>query len=54
MGFGLINALATFQALMNDVFHDLLGLGVDVYLDDVLIYLATREEHLVKFRTVLQ
>lgn len=52
MGFGFINVLVIFQVLMNDVFYDFFGLGVDVYLDDVLIYLAIREEYLVKFRTV--
>jgi hypothetical protein len=46
MFFGLTNSPATFQALMNTIFADLVAAGkVAVYLDDILIYSATREEH---------
>jgi hypothetical protein len=38
MFFGLTNSLATFQALMNAIFADLIAEGkVAVYLDDILI-----------------
>lgn len=48
MSFGLTNAPATFQNLMNDVFGDLIGRGIVIYLDDILIYSQMREEHLEK------
>lgn len=37
MSFGMTNAPATFQGLMNDVFSDLIGKGVLVYLNNVLV-----------------
>ena len=46
MFFGLTNSPATFQALMNSIFADLIVKGkVAVYLDDILIFTATLEEH---------
>jgi hypothetical protein len=45
MPFGLSNALATFQNIINHIFRDLLDLGLIVYLDDILIYAKTEEEH---------
>jgi transposase InsO family protein len=46
MFFGLTNSPATFQALMNSIFSDLIAKGkVAVYLDDILIFTLTLEEH---------
>jgi len=46
MFFGLTNSPATFQALMNSIFSDLITAGkVAVYLDDILIFTMTLEEH---------
>jgi hypothetical protein len=45
MPFGLCNAPATFQRLMNDVFRQQLDKSIIVYLDDILIYSRTAAEH---------
>jgi hypothetical protein len=45
MPFGLSNAPATFQNMMNHIFRDLLDLGLIIYLDDILIYTDTEEEY---------
>src|ERR1700742_2179786 len=46
MFFGLTNSPATFQAMMNSLFHDLIGRGkVVIYLDDILIFSESLEEH---------
>ena len=46
MFFGLTNSPSTFHNLMNDIFHDLIAKGkVLVYLDDILIFTKTLEEH---------
>ena len=44
--FGLTNAPATFMSLMNEVFSEYLDIFVIVYLDDILVYSDTWEEHL--------
>ena len=54
MFFGLTNAPATFQALMNTIFADLVAKGkVAVYLDDILVFTQTIEEHREVVREVL-
>ncbi|KAB5587761.1 Retrotransposable element Tf2 [Ceratobasidium theobromae] len=53
MPFGLTNAPAVFQRLMNDIFHDLLDIYVIVYLDDIIIFSNSKEEHLLHVKEVL-
>jgi len=46
MFFGLTNSPSTLQTMMNEIFQDLIMEGVVcVYLDDILIYTKTMEEH---------
>jgi hypothetical protein len=53
MPFGLTNAPATFQRAMNEVFEDMIGHGLYVYIDDITIYSATFKEHLKLLGEVL-
>lgn len=54
MPFGLCNAPACFQALINDVLRDYLNIFIFVYLDDILIYSKSLPEHQRHVRLVLQ
>lgn len=54
MPFGLTNALAVFQNLVNDVLRDFLHKSVFVYLDDILIFSKTLDQHKVNVWQVLQ
>jgi hypothetical protein len=54
MYFGLTNSPATFQTMMNEIFQDLITEGVVlVYLDDILIFTNSLEEHSRITRLVL-
>jgi hypothetical protein len=55
MFFGLTNSPATFQTMMNDILKDLIDRGVViVYMDDILIFTMTLEEHRKVVNEVLE
>ena len=54
MSFGLTNAPATFMDLMNMVFEEYLDKFVIVFIDDILVYSPTMEEHELRLKIVLE
>ena len=54
MTFGLKNAGATYQRAMNLIFHDLLGIILEVYIDDIVIKSASLSHHLADLRLALE
>jgi hypothetical protein len=53
MSFGLTNALAYFMYLMNKVFIEYLDKFVVVFIDDILVYSISEEEHEEHLRLAL-
>jgi hypothetical protein len=54
MSFGLTNAPAYFMYLMNKVFMEYLDKFVVVFIDDILVFSKTKEEHAEHLMLVLQ
>jgi hypothetical protein len=54
MSFGLTNAPSCFMYLMNKVFIEYLDKFVVVFIDDILVYSETEEEHEEHLRLVLE
>jgi hypothetical protein len=54
MTFGLKNAGATYQRAMNLIFHDLLGIILEIYIDDVVVKSDSVENHLADLRLALE
>ena len=54
MQFGLTNAPAAFMGLMNKVFQQYLDRFVIVFIDDILVYIRTKEEHVRHLSLVLK
>jgi hypothetical protein len=54
MSFGLINTLALYQSLINNIFRKYLDDFVIAYLDDILIYSKIKKEHIRYVTAVLK
>ena len=54
ISFGLTNAPAAFMHLMYSVFRPYLDSFIIVFIDDILVYFQSREDHEQHLRTVLQ
>jgi hypothetical protein len=54
MTFGLKNAGATYQRAINLFFHDLLGIILEVYIDDVVVKADSMDGHLADLRLALE
>ncbi|MBW0475908.1 hypothetical protein O181_015623 [Austropuccinia psidii MF-1] len=54
MQLGLANAPASFQNFVNDIFSDFLDIFVIVYLDDIMVFSGSKEEHVKLVASVLQ
>ena len=53
MPFGLCNAPAMLQSMMDNIFRDLLNNGVIVYLDEIMIHTQNVDKHVLLVREVL-
>jgi len=54
MPFGLKNAGATYQRLMDHVFHDMIGRNVEVYVDDIVVKSDSCKQHVADLKEVFQ
>ncbi|XP_019082624.1 PREDICTED: uncharacterized protein LOC109125451, partial [Camelina sativa] len=54
MPFGLTNAPAAFMRLMNSVVQEFLDVSVIIFIDNILVYSKSPEEHSVHLRAVLE
>ena len=54
MPFGLIDAPAVLMDLMNQIFHEFLDRFVVIFVDDILIYSPSEEEHEEHLQIVLE
>ena len=54
MPFGLKNAGATYQRAMMAIFHDMIHIDMEVYVDDILVKLKTHTEHSQVLARILQ
>jgi hypothetical protein len=54
MTFGLKNAGAMYQRAMNLIFHNLLGVLMELYIDDMVVKLVGFEEHMTDLKLSLE
>lgn len=54
MPFGLKNATATFQSVMNSVLAHMIGAGVEVYVDDIVVHASSFEQLIERLESTFQ
>ncbi|KAL8114078.1 hypothetical protein AgCh_021094 [Apium graveolens] len=54
MAFGLKNAGATYQRLVNKIFKDLIGKTMEVYVDDMLVKSLVKTDHIAHLREAFE
>ena len=54
MSFGLKNARSTYQRTMMTIFHNMIHINMEVYMDDILIESRIRKEHPEALAKILQ
>ena len=54
MQFGMMNSPAVFQRAMNELLSEMIGQGVVVYLDDIIVYAKTKEQLVGRTKEVLE
>lgn len=54
MTFGLINATATFQQIMDNILRGIQNERCHIYLDDIIIFSVPLQEHIVSLREVFE
>jgi hypothetical protein len=54
MAFGLKNINTTYQRAMNLIFHDLLGIILEIYIDDIVVKSDSMDSHLVDLHLALE
>jgi hypothetical protein len=54
MTFGLKNIGTTYQRAMDLIFHDLLGIILEIYIDDVVVKSDSMDNHLADLRLALE
>jgi hypothetical protein len=54
MTFGLKNVGATYQRAMRLIFHDLLGIILEIYFDDIIVKSVSMDSHLADLRLAFE